>query len=437
MNKPLTRKETIALRKKYLGRSLSLSHKKHLMITRGYMQYLYDETGRRYLDAVNNVPLVGHSHPSVVKAVQEQAAVLNTNTRYLHENLVRYAKRLCDSLPNPLNVCIVVNSGSEANDLAIRMVKNFTGERDMVVIDGAYHGSLSSLIDISPYKFDGPGGRGQPEFTHKVIMPDLYQGPFRYGDEEAGGKYSKSVQESLLYIQKKGRNIAAFFGESLMGCGGQIVFPDDYLRNVYHHVRKAGGLCVADEVQIGFGRVGSCFWGFQTQDVVPDIVTVGKPAGNGFPLAAVITTEAIAGLFANGMEYFNTFGGNPVSCAAGLAVLDVLEKEALQEKSLKVGSYLKEGLNKMKDKFSIIGDVRGLGLFIGIELVRDKKSQAPFPEMAEYIVERMKEEGILIGADGPNHNVLKIKPPLVFSQDNADHLLETLGSILLDRNLPC
>lgn len=431
-------KENIAeLRKKFLGKSLSLSYKKHLMIVRGAMQYLYDETGRKYLDAVNNVPIVGHSHPKVVKAVQKQMAVLNTNTRYLHENLVQYAKKICRKLPDPLNVCIVVNSGSEANDLALRMVWDYTGEKDIVVVEGAYHGNLSSLIAISPYKFDGTGGKGQPEFTYKVAMPDLYQGPYFYGDPGAGKKYSKFVQNAIQKIKKKGRNIAAFFGEPLMGCAGQILLPEGYLHEVYQHVRKAGGVCVADEVQIGFGRVGTHFWGFQTQNVIPDIVTIGKPAGNGFPLAAVITTKKIADSFDNGMEYFNTFGGNPVSCAAGLAVLEVLEEEKLQDNALRVGNYLMDGLEKLKHDFSIIGDVRGIGLFIGIELVRDRKSREPAPGYAAHIVERMKEEGILISMDGINNNVLKIKPPLVFTRDNADLLLDKLEKILKEEDLSC
>jgi 4-aminobutyrate aminotransferase-like enzyme/Ser/Thr protein kinase RdoA (MazF antagonist) len=420
------------LRRKHIGKSLSLSYKEPLKIVRGAGQYLYDHTGKRYLDAVNNVPNVGHCHPEVVRAAARQMAVLNTNTRYLHDNLVRYAERLCSTMPEPLRVCFIVNSGSEANDLALRLARHYTGQKDVIVVDGAYHGNLSTLIEISPYKFNGPGGSGKPPHTQIVMMPDLYQGPFRYGDNEAGKKYAEYVRSAIEQVQREGRKIAAFIAESLMGCGGQIVFPKGYLKHAYRHIRNAGGLCIADEVQVGFARVGTHFWGFETQDVIPDIVTLGKPIGDGFPLAAVVTRPEIADAFANGMEYFNTYGGNPVSCAVGLAVLDVIEEEKLQENALNVGKYLKIELEKLKRKYALIGDVRGLGLFLGVELVKDRERRAPAPEHTAYIIERMKEEGVLISLDGPNRNVLKIKPPLVFTEDDADRLISVLDQVLAE-----
>ncbi len=420
----------VQLRETYLGPSLSLSYKKPLTIVRGFMQHLYDDKGRIYLDVRNNVPHVGHSNPKVVEAGQKQMAVLNTNTRYLHKNIVEYCQRLCSTMPDPLRVCYLVNSGSEANDLALRMAYAHTNKKDIIVLDGAYHGNLSSLIEISPYKFDGPGGRGESMHTKKVIMPDLYQGPYRYDDPAAGKKYAEHIRKAISEIQNQNRDIAAFICEPLMGCGGQIVMPDDFLKFTYKYVREAGGVCIADEVQIGFGRVGPQFWGFKTQKVVPDIITLGKPIGNGHPLAAVITSPEIARSFDNGMEYFNTYGGNPVSCAIGMAVLKVIEEEKLAENALQVGDTLKKGLCELQTKYPLIGDVRGLGLFLGVELVLDRETRKQAPFQAAYIVERMKDNGILIGSDGLHNNVLKIKPPIIFNQSDADMFLEILDKIL-------
>jgi 4-aminobutyrate aminotransferase-like enzyme/Ser/Thr protein kinase RdoA (MazF antagonist) len=429
------KQEILNLRDQHIGKSLSVSYQKPLKIVRGAMQYLYDEEDRTYLDAVNNVPHVGHCHPKVVKAAQRQMAILNTNTRYLHDSLVEYAQRLTSKMPDPLSVCFFVCSGSEANDLALRMARTHTGQKDIIVVDGAYHGNTTANIEISPYKFDGPGGRGAEPYIHKVPMPDIYRGLYRADDPDAAKKYANHIQEKIEQLQSNQKNIAAFICESLLGCGGQIVLPENYLKEAFQHVRKAGGICIADEVQIGFGRVGTHFWGFETQNVVPDIVTLGKPIGNGHPLAAVVTTPEIADSFNNGMEYFNTYGGNPVSCAVGLAVLDVIEEEKLQENALIVGTRLKNGLKKLMEKYPLIGDVRGMGLFIGVELVLDRETLEPATKQASYIIERMKEEGILISTDGPLHNVLKIKPPLVFTEDNADSLVRTLDIILKEDRL--
>ncbi len=419
-------------RREHLGRSLSVSYRNPLTIVRGFQQYLYDDEGRRYLDAVNNVAHVGHSHPRVVQAVSAQAAVLNTNTRYLHENIVRYAERLCATLPAPLRVCFFVNSGSEANDLALRLARAHTGRKGVVVVDGAYHGNLTSLIEISPYKFDGPGGSGAPPHVQKVATPDVYRGLFKRGDAEAGTKYARLVESA---IGEAGAAVGAFICESVLSCAGQIVLPPRYLQAAYRHVRAAGGVCIADEVQVGLGRVGTHFWAFETQGVVPDIVTAGKSIGNGHPLAAVVTTPEIAESFANGMEYFNTFGGNPVSCAAGLAVLEVIKQEGLQARALQIGSRLLNGLNGLRSSHPVVGDVRGSGLFIGVELVRDRQTLEPATAEAAYIVERMKERGILVSTDGPLHNVIKIKPPLVFSEANADFLIATMDKILSETAL--
>jgi 4-aminobutyrate aminotransferase-like enzyme/Ser/Thr protein kinase RdoA (MazF antagonist) len=419
-----TRAELLSSRQKHLGPSLNISYQSPLHIVSGSRQYLYDSDGRRYLDCVNNVAHVGHSHPYVVRAASEQMAILNTNTRYLHEHLIEYSERLTAVLPDPLSVVYLVCSGSEANELALRLARAHTGRNEVIVVDAAYHGNTSAMVDLSPYKFDGPGGRGCPSWVHKVPMPDVYRGAHRGPD--AGRLHASHVAEAL----GQGNGVAAFFCESALGCGGQIILPPGYLREAYAAVRAAGGVCVADEVQTGFGRAGTHFWVFETQDVVPDIVSLGKPIGNGQPLGAVVTTPEIAASFANGMEYFNTFGGNPVSCAAGLAVLDVIRDEELQQNALEVGEYLKEGLRQLRDEHTLIGDVRGLGLFLGIELVRDRETLEPADREAAQVVERMKERGILLSTDGPFHNVIKIKPPLVFSRTDADFLLSGLDSVL-------
>ena len=338
-----TRAELLSSRQKHLGPSLSISYQSPLHIVSGSRQYLYDADGRRYLDCVNNVAHVGHSHPYVVRAASEQMAILNTNTRYLHEKLIEYSERLRATLPERLSVVYLVCSGSEANELALRLARAHTGRHDVIVVDGAYHGNTSAMIDLSPYKFDGPGGKGSPSWVHKVPMPDVYRGAHHGPD--AGELYAANVAEVL----GKSSQVAAFFCESALGCGGQIALPPGYLREAYGAVRAAGGVCVADEVQTGFGRAGSNFWMFETQGVVPDIVTLGKPIGNGHPLGAVITNSDIAASFANGMEYFNTFDGNPVSCAVGLAVLDVIRDEELQQNALEVGEYLKSGLHQLRD----------------------------------------------------------------------------------------
>ncbi|MFN8458044.1 MAG: aminotransferase class III-fold pyridoxal phosphate-dependent enzyme [Anaerolineae bacterium] len=422
--------QILSVRRQHIGPNLSISYRQPLKIVRGYRQYLYNEEGQPYLDAVNNVPHVGHNHPWVVKAGQEQMAVLNTNTRYLHESLVRYAERLTATLPEPLRVCYFVCSGSEANELALRLARTHTSQKDTIVVDVGYHGNTTSLIEISPYKHDGPGGAGAPPYVHNTPMPDVYRGAYQKNDPQAGAKYTQAVATAIERIQASGKNVAAFICESILSCGGQVVLPEGYLREVYRHVRAAGGVCIADEVQVGLGRVGTHFWAFETQGVVPDIVTVGKPIGNGHPLAAVITTPQIAASFNNGMEYFNTFGGNPVSCAIGMAVLDVIEAEGLQAHALKVGRYMLKSLQQLMDRHPIVGDVRGLGLFIGIELVLDRETLEPAGEQASYISNRMRDHGILVSTDGPFHNVLKIKPPLVFNEANADFFVATLDKIL-------
>src|SRR3984893_6637811 len=425
-----TIQETLTARRELLGTNLSISYQKPLKIVRGWMQYLYDETGRAFLDFYNNVPLVGHSHPRVVQAVQKQIALLNTNTRYVHDLVNQYAQRLTQHLPEPLRVCFFVNSGSEANELALRLARAHTGREDIIVLEHAYHGNTSTLIDISPYKFDGKGGSGRKPWVHVACMPDDYRGKYRREDAQAGPKYAAHVSKILDAMRKQGHAPAAYIAETLPSVGGQIVFPPKYLEEVYSRVRDAGGVCIADEVQVGFGRLGTHFWGFETQNVITDIVVLGKPIGNGFPLAAVITTREIARSFDNGMEFFSTFGGNPVACAAGLAVLEVVEEENLQGCALRVGNYLKESLVSLQAQYPIIGDVRGSGLFLGVDLVLDQVTRSAATAQAAYVVNRLRECGILTGTDGPFNNVIKLRPPLITSEGDVDIFTEIFGGVL-------
>jgi 4-aminobutyrate aminotransferase-like enzyme len=425
-----TREATLAARRERIGPSVRPSYRRPVKIVRGFMQYLYDETGRAFLDVYNNVPLVGHGHPRVVRAAQEQLGVLNTNTRYLHDNVVAYAERLTGLLPDLLRVCFFVSSGSEANELALRLARTRTGREDVIVLEHSYHGHTSTLIDVSPYKFAGPGGRGRKPWVHVAPLPDDYRGRYRRSDPEAGRRYAVEVCAITDRMRAEGRGLAAFLAESMPSTAGQIVFPPGYLAEAYRHVRAAGGLCIADEVQTGFARLGTHFWGFEAQGVVPDIVVLGKPIGNGFPLGAVVTTRELATAFDNGMEFFSTFGGNPVACAAGLAVLDVLEEDGLQARARRVGEHLLGALRDLQGRHALIGDVRGSGLFLGVELVRDRATLAPATDEAAYVVERLRERGVLAGTDGPFANVLKLRPPLIFSEVDADLFVRRLEEVL-------
>jgi 4-aminobutyrate aminotransferase-like enzyme/Ser/Thr protein kinase RdoA (MazF antagonist) len=421
---------TLRARNERLGGNLSVSYNRPLKIVRGWRQYLYDEAGQAYLDVYNNVPLVGHSHPRVVAAAQQQLALLNTNTRYLHDSILRYAERLTALLPPPLKVCYFLNSGSEGNELALRLARAHTGREDIIVLEHAYHGNTSTLIDISPYKFNGPGGRGQKPWVHVAPIADDYRGRHRRGEPDLAREYAAYIEAILQKLKSEGRGAAALIAETLPSVAGQIVFPPNYLAEVYKHVRSSGALCIADEVQVGFGRLGTRFWGFETQNVVPDIVVLGKPIGNGFPLAAVVTTPEIAASFNNGMEFFSTFGGNPVACAVGLAVLDVLRDENLQQNALAVGTRWLANLHQLQSTYELIGDVRGSGLFLGLDLVTNRDTREPATNQASYIVNRLRHRGILAGTDGPHHNVIKLRPPLIFTDADANLFTSTLSAIL-------
>ncbi len=420
----------LAFRKAHLSEALSLSYRKPLHIIRGAGQFLFDSGGRSYLDCVNNVCHLGHAHPAVARAVARQMTILNTNTRYLYDQMAAYLESLLSRFPRKFTHCFLVNSGSEANDLALRLARNFSGGSELLVIDGAYHGNLTSLVEVSPYKFDGPGGKGAPPFVHKVPTPDPYRGLYRGRTEKTAEKYAAEVKKLVTRLLSENKKPVGIMAESMMGCAGQVIFPPRFLKKAFEMVKESGGVTIADEVQVGFGRPGYFFWGFESQEALPDIVTLGKPIGNGHPIGAVVTTAEIAGRFATGMEYFNTFGGNPVSCAAGLAVLRAIEEENLQENARVVGDYFLERLRELQKRHRLVGDVRGLGLFLGVELVRDRDTLEPATGEAQVVIEKMKERGVLLSTDGPFRNVIKIKPPLIFTKDNVDRVVENLDLML-------
>jgi 4-aminobutyrate aminotransferase-like enzyme len=420
----------LAERRRLLGPSLSLSYRTPLHIVRGEGAWLFDAAGRAYLDCVNNVAHVGHANPRVVEAGIAQMRLLNTNTRYLHETVVRYADRLTALLPKHLEVCYFTNSGSEANELALRLARTATGRPDVATVDVAYHGNTQRLVEVSPYKFNGPGGAGQPDDVQVMPLPDPYRGAHRGAGPEVAEAYLAGAREVLDRAASAGHPAGAVIAEGIPSVAGQIVPPPGWLAGLFDAARAIGAVPIADEVQVGFGRVGSAVWAFEAQGARPDIVTMGKPIGNGHPPGAVVTTRAIADAFANGMEYFNTFGGNPVSAAIGLAVLDVIADEGLQEHARLVGERLLAGLSELAGRHDAIGDVRGAGLLVGFELVRDRATRAPDAELASELVNRAAEAGVLLSTDGPDHDVIKIKPPMVFAAADADRLVETVDAVL-------
>ena len=395
------------------------------------MQYVWDEHGKRYLDALGGIVTisVGHCHPHVVDVAHRQNETLqHSTTIYLHPNIAQYAQALAATMPGDLKVCYFVNSGSEANDLALLMARAYTGNYDVIALRNAYHGGNAVTMGLTSHhtwKFNVPHSFG----VHHAITPDPYRGLWGRDDIDAGKKYAADVK-NLLDFATSGQ-VAGFIAESIQGVGGCVVFPDGYLKSVYEHVRAAGGLCIADEVQTGFGRTGTHYWGFETQRVVPDIVTMAKGIGNGCPLGAVVTTPKIAATLAQ-RTHFNTFGGNPVACAQGRAVLEIIEREKLQENSLTIGSRLLAGLNQLKEKHKLIGDVRGKGLMLGVELVKDRQSKEPAKEASAQILERCKEMGLLLGKGGLWGQTIRFSPPMCVNEQDADFLLEVLDRAFSD-----
>src|SRR5437588_207842 len=414
--------QVLALRKQYLNPGIFLYYKKPLMLVEGSMQYIWDDTGKRYLDGLGGIVTisVGHCHPHVVEAVRKQNETLqHSTTIYLHPNIAEFAQKLASKMLGELKVCYFVNSGSEANDLALLMARAYTGNYDVIALRNGYHGGNSSGMGMtahSTWKFNVPHSFG----VHHALVPDPYRGPYGRNDPEAGKKYAADVKQ-LIDFASPGR-VGGFIAESIQGVGGVVVFPDGYLKSVYEHIHAAGGICIADEVQSGFGRTGTHFWGFETQGVIPDIVTMAKGIGNGCPLAAVVTTPKIASVLTNRI-HFNTFGGNPVVSAMGKAVLEVLEREKLQENSLRLGDHILAGLEKLKAKHNIIGDVRGKGLMLGIELVKDRDTKEPAKAECAQVLEHCREMGLLVGKGGLHGNTIRFAPPMCISQADADFML--------------
>lgn len=421
--------EVLAMRGEFLNPAIFHYYRKPIMIVEGKGQYLFDEQGRRYLDGFGGIVTVsvGHCHPEVVRAANLQnKTIQHTTTIYLNPGIALYAKELAAKMPGDLKVCYFVNSGSEANDLALLMARAYTGNYDVIALRNAYHGGSPGTMALTSHhtwKFNVPHSFG----VQHARMPDLYRGPYGADDPGAGRKYADDVAE-LIQFGTSGK-ISAFIAESIQGVGGSVVFPDGYLKHAYEHARSAGGLCIADEVQAGFGRTGTHYWGFETQGVIPDIVTIAKGIGNGCPLGAVVTTPEIARALASRI-HFNTFGGNPVSCAQGRAVLRVIEQEGLQENCLKLGGKLISGFEKLAEEHSIIGQVRGKGLMLGVELVKDRSTKEPAREACAEVFERCKDLGLLIGKGGLWGNTLRIKPPMCLNEADVNFMIEVIDEAL-------
>jgi 4-aminobutyrate aminotransferase-like enzyme len=417
----------VTRRQRYLGATLELSYERPVHIVRGEGTWLFGADGRRFLDAYNNVPQVGHAHPHVARAIARQAAALNTNTRYLYRNVVDYAERLVATMPEGLDTCLFVNSGSEANDAAFRMAKLVTGHEGALVMENAYHGITDAMDGLTPY--DHPCRPLRPH-VRTLTSPDPYRGPCKTGEPDLATRYAADADRAIADLDKAGLKPAAFMIDSGLTSDGIPDVPEGYLAQVSDKVRASGGLIIADEVQIGFARSGTHFWGFQAQGIVPDFVTLGKPIGNGYPLGAVITSRAILERFGQETDFFSTFGGNPVGCAAGMAVLDVIEREELMENARITGAYLRERLLGLMNKHSWIGDVRGMGLLLGVELVRDRQTLEPAAAETEHVLNHMRDNSVLVGREGPHGNVLKIRPPLAFGCEHADILTDALDKAL-------
>jgi len=408
-----------------MGSAYHLFYENPVHLVKGEGVWLYDSDGRKYLDMYNNVPHVGHCHPHVVNAIHEQAKLLNTHTRYLHENVLDLAERLTAKMPDELDTAMFCCTGSEANELAVRIAREVTGGTGLIVTEFAYHGNTQAIFEISPESFPA---EKLPAYVTTVPEPDIYRGAHR-GDD-AAERYAEYVQQALEIFEERGVKPAAFVIDTISSCGGVVSPPAGYLSRVAEIVRDAGALFIADEVQPGFGRTGTNFWGFEVDRFVPDFVTMGKPMGNGHPLSSVATRKDLVDEFSQRSDYFNTFGGNPVSCAAGLAVLDVIEDENLQQNALEVGQHLADGLWQLAETHECIGDVRGTGLFLAVELVTSRNERTPASALARKVINDLRAKGVLTGTIGPDDNILKLRSPMVLSKDDADYFLGILDSVL-------
>jgi len=398
-----------------------------LRITRAIKQYMYDENGVEYLDCVNGTAHVGHCHPQVVSTGQSQMAKLVTAQGFVSDILKKYVKQLVETMPEPLSVCYLTNSGSEANDLALRLATSYTEREDVVVVEDGYHGNLGILVDISPKMHSKIPNYKKKENVHITKLPDRFRGKFRYDDEEAGLKYAQEVEKTILAAEAKGRKIAAFICEPMFVIPGVFPTPPSYFKHVYKIVRKHGGLIIADEVQTGLGRTGNHMWGFQNYDIVPDIVTIGKPLGNGHPMGAVICSREVSEKLGG---YFSTFGGNPVSCAIGLSVFEIVKNEKLVSSAKMVGKHLQKSLQELQQKHPCLGDVRGVGLVQGLEIVNNKEDRIPDDKLATEIMYGLKQKQVLVGITGRNKNVLLFTPPMCFTIENSRRFAKCLDEVL-------
>ena len=415
-------------RNAHFGGNLSLTYDDPVMLVRGWRHHLFDEWGRPYLDAYNNVPHVGHAHPRIQAVAADQLKRINSNTRYLHPAQTAFADKILSKMPDHLQVCYFVNSGSEANELALRLARAHTGAKGMITPDNGYHGNTTGAVDISAYKFNKPGGVGRADWVELVELADDYRGSFRRDDPKRAQKFADLIDPAIASLQQKGQGVAGFIAETFPSVGGQIIPPKGYLAAVYAKIRAAGGICIADEVQTGLGRLGEHYFGFEHQEVLPDIVVLGKPIGNGHPMGVLATTREIAESFDNGIEFFSTFGGSTLSCRIGHEVLQIVDDEGLQDNARVIGIQLMAGLKALEAKHACLGDVRGMGLFLGVELIQPDGSEAT--EICAYVKNRMRDHRILIGSEGPKDNVLKIRPPLTIDAEDAEMIIAVLDQVL-------
>ena len=427
--------EILAGRKAHFGGNLRLTYRDPVMFLRGWRHHLFDEWGRPYLDAYNNVPHVGHAHPRIQAVAADQLKRMNSNTRYLHPAQVGFAEKILSKLPGGFEICYFVNSGSEANELALRLARAATGARGIVTPDYGYHGNTTGAIDISAYKFNAPGGVGPSDWVELVDVADDYRGAFRRDVPDRAARFAALVDPAIAALRGRGHGLAGFIAETYPSVGGQIIPPPGYLPRVYDRIRAAGGVCIADEVQTGLGRLGEDYFAFEEQGATPDIVVLGKPIGNGHPIGVVVTTRAIADAFAEGPEFFSTFGGSTLSCRIGREVLQIVDDEGLQGNAAAMGALLLNGLRGLQARHRVIGDVRGRGLFLGVDLVRDPQTREEASELAAYVKNRMRDHRILLGSEGPRDSILKIRPPLTIEADDVDMILTVLDTVLAEARM--
>lgn len=419
--------ELLQRRYKVMGKSSPLFYEKPLHLVRGEGVWLYDHQGNRYLDVYNNVPHVGHCNPRVVEALHRQASTLNIHTRYLHDNIVEYMERLTATFDDGLSMAMLTCTGSEANELALRMARFFTGNQGIIVTDFAYHGNTEAVAEL------GTGFMPEAKHTKRVksfAIPDSYRGISGVAENDLANAYVAQVQQAIDEFEAEGINVAGMLVCPDFANEGLLTVPKGFLEKATALVRKAGGVLIADEVQAGFGRSGTHFWAHQRYDLTPDIVTMGKPMGNGHPLAGVVARVDMIEAFSKEAMYFNTFGGTPVSCAVGMAVLDALQEDHLMENAVSTGAYVTAGLRKLQEKYPLIGDVRDLGMFFGVELVQNRTTKAPAIVESRRIINLMRERGVLISTIGVTGSILKLRPPMPFQPEHADLLISTLDDVL-------